>query len=67
MANTLKLPPRLWQITILLSQGMTRKQIALETGLSVGTIKTYIGRLYARAGAVNSADLIRIMFEAGGF
>lgn len=67
MENKLNLPPRLRQITILLSRGKTRKQIAQETGLSVGTIKTYISRLYTRMGAVNCADLVRIMFEGGGF
>lgn len=65
MKQNKPLPPRLAQVMLSLSYGKTRKQIAFETGLSINTVKTYINRIYGRAGAVNAADLVRKMYENG--
>jgi LuxR family maltose regulon positive regulatory protein len=48
-----------------LSRGLTRKEIAQRGGLSVGTIKPLIKRVYDKLGAVNRADAIRIASSLG--
>jgi LuxR family maltose regulon positive regulatory protein len=48
-----------------LSRGLTRKEIARKGGLSVGTIKPLIKRVYDKLGAVNRADAIRIASTMG--
>jgi LuxR family maltose regulon positive regulatory protein len=48
-----------------LSRGLTRKEIARKGGLSVGTIKPLIKRVYDKLGAVNRADAIRIASAMG--
>ncbi|MDR1863450.1 MAG: LuxR C-terminal-related transcriptional regulator [Treponema sp.] len=48
-----------------LSQGFTRGEIARRGGLSVGTIKPLIKRVYEKLGAVNRADAVRIASTSG--
>jgi DNA-binding NarL/FixJ family response regulator len=48
-----------------LSRGLTRKKIAGNTGLSLGTVKNIIAGLYVKLGAQNRADAIRIAGSAG--
>jgi LuxR family maltose regulon positive regulatory protein len=43
-----------------LSRGLNRKDIAAEAGLSLSSVKTTISGVYAKLGAVNRADAIRI-------
>jgi LuxR family maltose regulon positive regulatory protein len=47
------------------SRGLTRKEIAGKTGLSVGAIKPLVKRVYDKLGAVNRADAIRIASALG--
>jgi len=61
--NKSKLTPRMTMIARLLKVGKTHRQIAYELGISEHTVKTHIGRMYLRLGAVNAADLVRIMYE----
>jgi LuxR family maltose regulon positive regulatory protein len=48
-----------------LSRGFTRQEIAQKGGLSVGTIKPLIKRVYDKLGAINRADAIRIASASG--
>jgi ATP/maltotriose-dependent transcriptional regulator MalT len=48
-----------------LSQGLTREEIAGDGNLSLGTVKNVITGLYAKLGAQNRADAIRIAGSAG--
>jgi LuxR family maltose regulon positive regulatory protein len=48
-----------------LVQGLTRKEIAAKTGLSINTVKAVISVLYDKLGAINRADAIRIALDMG--
>ena len=50
-----------------LVQGLTRKEIAAKTSLSLNTVKGVISVLYGKLGAVNRADAIRIALDMGKF
>lgn len=56
------LPPRLLDIARLISQGKTDKEIAQSTGLAETSVRTYVRRLYARAGVTRRAELVRMWF-----
>jgi LuxR family maltose regulon positive regulatory protein len=43
-----------------LARGLTRQQIAAETGLSLNTVRAVISVIYGKLGAVNRADAVRI-------
>jgi len=55
--------PREAEILADLSHGLSRVEIANSRGLSVNTVKMVINMLYAKVGAENLADLIRIAVE----
>jgi LuxR family maltose regulon positive regulatory protein len=48
-----------------LAQGLTREEIAKDSGISVRAVKNVISNLYAKLGALNRADAIRIAGSAG--
>jgi LuxR family maltose regulon positive regulatory protein len=48
-----------------LAQGLTREEIAGDIGLSLGSVKKVITGIYAKLGALNRADAIRIAGSAG--
>jgi LuxR family maltose regulon positive regulatory protein len=48
-----------------LSQGFTREEIAEDTGLSINVVKNVITTIYAKLGALNRADAVRIASSAG--
>jgi DNA-binding NarL/FixJ family response regulator len=48
-----------------LSQGLTREEIAGDINFSVSTVKNVIAGLYAKLGAHNRADAIRIAGSTG--
>jgi LuxR family maltose regulon positive regulatory protein len=48
-----------------LSQGLTREKIAASAGLSLNAVKNVITGLYAKLGALNRADAMRIAGSAG--
>jgi DNA-binding NarL/FixJ family response regulator len=48
-----------------LSQGLTRKEIARDAGLSLNAVKSVITGLYAKLGAMNRVDAMRIAGSAG--
>jgi LuxR family maltose regulon positive regulatory protein len=50
-----------------LVRGLTRKEIAVKTGLSLNTVKGVISVLYGKLGAVNRAYAIRIALDMENF
>jgi LuxR family maltose regulon positive regulatory protein len=48
-----------------LSQGLTREEIADDSAISINAVKSVISSLYAKLGAVNRADAIRIATNLG--
>ena len=50
-----------------LSRGLTRREIAENTALSINTIKSIIRSVYNKLGAVNQADAVRIATVLGIF
>ncbi|MDR2142937.1 MAG: LuxR C-terminal-related transcriptional regulator, partial [Treponema sp.] len=61
----LKLSRREMEILANLAQGMTQEEIAGIVSLSVNTVKSVIRSVYAKLGAVNKADAIRIAVSHG--
>ena len=51
------LPPRLDQIARLIAVGLPNKLIAAEMGLTYGTVKQHLYRLYRRVGVSNRTEL----------
>jgi LuxR family maltose regulon positive regulatory protein len=60
-----KLSVREMEVLANLSQGMTQEEIAGLSSLSVNTVKSIIRSIYAKLGAVNKADAIRIAASQG--
>jgi LuxR family maltose regulon positive regulatory protein len=60
-----KLSRREMEVLANLSQGMTQEEIAGLSSLSVNTVKSVIRSVYAKLGAVNKADAIRIAASQG--
>ena len=44
----------------LLAQGLANKQIALALGISEHTVKFHISSIYAKLGATNRAEAVRL-------
>jgi two-component system, NarL family, nitrate/nitrite response regulator NarL len=61
-----KLSKRNYEIAGLISKAKSNKQIAAEMGMTEGTIKTYVLRLFQQAKAVNRVELA-VRFERGEF
>ncbi|MDR0442681.1 MAG: LuxR C-terminal-related transcriptional regulator [Treponema sp.] len=57
------LTPREAEILTDLSHGLSRSEIAAGRNLSINTVKMVINMIYAKVGAGNLADLIRIAVE----
>jgi DNA-binding CsgD family transcriptional regulator len=63
MTNGFVISPRESEILTDLSHGLSRVEIAASRGLSVNTVKMVINNLYAKMGAENLPDIIRIAME----
>jgi DNA-binding CsgD family transcriptional regulator len=63
IADTIIFSPRETEILVDMSRGLSRVEIAANRGLSINTVKMVINNIYAKAGAENLADLIRIAVE----
>jgi LuxR family maltose regulon positive regulatory protein len=48
-----------------LSHGLTRKEIAGASSISVNTVKSAVASIYNKLGAINRADAVRIATEKG--
>jgi LuxR family maltose regulon positive regulatory protein len=55
------------QVLISLSQGLTREEIARDSGISLNTVKSTITRIYCKLNAVNRVDAIRTATAMGLF
>lgn len=62
VAKELRLAPQQERIVALLLRGMRDKQIARELGLSVPTVRTYLGRIFLRLGVQDRVELILRVF-----
>lgn len=60
------LSPRLHTVINLMLQGMSRKQIASEMGISIHTLNGYVKDIYARLGVHSQSELIRRFIEGDG-
>lgn len=63
MENEICFSPRETDILTDLSHGLSRSEIAASRNLSINTVKMVINMIYAKVGAGNLADLIRITVE----
>ncbi|GAA0551242.1 response regulator transcription factor [Paractinoplanes ferrugineus] len=52
-------------VLALVARGRSNEEIANELHLSMGTVKTYVGRLLAKLGARDRAQLVMIAYETG--
>jgi DNA-binding CsgD family transcriptional regulator len=58
----LGLPPRQAEILRCVLGGMSDKQVAAATGISVNTVRTHMTRLFRKFGANDRVDLIISLF-----
>ena len=52
------LPPRESEVTLLVARGLKNKEVALELGLSNGTVKVHLLKIFRKLGAKSRYDLI---------
>lgn len=64
VATVLELSPQQTRIVELLLRGRRDKQIARELQLTVPTVRTYLGRIFARLGVQDRIELILRVFTA---
>ncbi|MCS7043344.1 MAG: response regulator transcription factor [Bryobacteraceae bacterium] len=55
--KAIRLTPREGQLVTLLVQGLKNKEIAYQLGLSEGTVKVYLSRLFQKVGAKDRFEL----------
>jgi FixJ family two-component response regulator len=55
---------REWNVVSLICQGDSSKQIARKLGISINTVANHRARLRQKTGAVNTAELIRLVMLA---
>ena len=57
------LSPREREVALAVLRGLTDKQIARELGLSVSSVRTYLGRLFEKTGASRRAGLAQALSQ----
>lgn len=57
ISRTIRLTPREGQLIMLLSQGLKNKEIATCLGISEGTVKVYLSKLFQKVGAKDRFEL----------
>ena len=62
--RTIKVSGRQAEVVSLVAKGCSDKEIASRLGLSLGTVKTYLVRLYRDNGFHNRAEAVAACFEA---
>lgn len=62
LKEDLGLPPRQAQILRCVLDGMSDKQIAQSVGISFGTVRTHLSRLFEKCGSKDRVELILYMF-----
>ena len=63
--RTVPLSPRYVDVLRLMAEGRTNREIALELGLSIYTVKNYVERIYERLGARDRVQAVTIALRAG--
>lgn len=56
------LTPKERQIALLLRQGASNKQLALELGVGLPTIKTHLINLFRKTGVASRTELLSTLF-----
>ena len=68
-ASSVRMSPRQGQLVRLLAQGMKNKEIATSLGLTEGTVKVYLSKLFKKAGVKDRLELalfgLKNMVSAG--
>ena len=62
LKEDLGLPPRQAEVLRCVLDGMSDKQIAGATGISVTTVRTHVSRLFSKFGSNDRVELILHMF-----
>lgn len=57
------LSPRQAQVKALLEAGLTNAQISAELGITVGTVRTHVEKLYRKSGFTSRRDLIHLELD----
>ncbi len=57
LARTIHLTPREGHLIELLTQGLKNKEIAFQLGITEGTVKVYLSKLFQKVGAKDRFDL----------
>lgn len=57
VARRVLLSPREGQLVTLLSRGLSNREIALELGITEGTVKVYLSHLFHKSGAKDRYDM----------
>jgi DNA-binding CsgD family transcriptional regulator len=60
MSRALRLSVREREVVLLVAGGCSDKEIAQRMGLSLGTVKTYLGRVYRRNELKNRAHAVAV-------
>ena len=63
MADKIALPPRQLEIAQQILQGCGDKQIAERLGVKVPTVRTHLGRMYAKLKVQNRSQLILYLIQ----
>ena len=64
LTDQLLLPPRQQQVIRLLLDGRSDRQIADEIGLAVPTVRSHLGRIYAKFSVQDRTELVIYVFRA---
>lgn len=59
------LTPREYQVALLVSRGLSNKEVARELGVSDGTVKLHVHNIFQKVGARNRYGLIQRMAASG--
>ena len=62
LAEKLALPLRQAQIARCILSGLSDKQIAKKVGISIPTVRTHLGRLFAKLGVADRTELALSLF-----
>jgi DNA-binding CsgD family transcriptional regulator len=56
-----RLSPAQASIALALHRGQTPEEIAIERGVKISTLRSHLAEIFARTGAENQRDLIRLL------
>jgi RNA polymerase sigma factor (sigma-70 family) len=63
LAALAALTPRERQLVALVTQGQPNKQVARQLGVTEGTVKVHLHRIYEKLEIRNCTELTRLMYE----